>query len=174
MQFRLRKLLEKDAEGMLEWMHDPDVNRIFDAPFATFDKERVLNFISNAQDTSGESIHLACVDEDDRYLGTISLKNIDRVNSRAEYAISMRKAAHGTGASRYASEEILRIAFEEMKLNRIYLYLFSANERADRFYNKFGFVYEGTFEKHALFHGELCDVKWYRMLKSEWLERNGR
>ena len=171
MQFHLRLLKEKDADGMLEWMHDSNVNYVFGTPFATFDKERVLKFIENSQDTSGESIHMACVDENDQYLGTISLKDIDRVNSRAEYAISMRRAAHGTGAARYASEEILRIAFEELNLNRIYLYLFSANERADRFYQKFGFIYEGTFAKHALFHGEPCDVKWYRILKEEWLER---
>lgn len=174
MNFHLRMLKPEDADGMLDWMHDPDVNRIFDAPFASFDKERVLRFIENAQDMHGENLHLACVDENDMYLGTISLKNIDRDNSRAEYAISMRRAAHGTGASRYASEEILRIAFEEMGLNRIYLYLFAANERADRFYKKFGFIYEGTFVKHALFHGELCDVKWYRMLKDEWIERTNR
>ena len=174
MQFRLRLLNEKDAEGMLEWMHDPDVNRVFDAPFATFDKERVLNFIRNAQDTNGESLHLACVNEKDEYLGTVSLKDIDRTNGRAEYAISMRRAAHGTGASRYASEEILRIAFEELGLHRVYLYLFAANERADHFYQKFGFIYEGTFAKHALFHGQPCDVKWYRMLKEEWKDRCGK
>ena len=34
MQFSLRLLKEKGADGMLEWMHDPDVNRVFDAPFA--------------------------------------------------------------------------------------------------------------------------------------------
>lgn len=171
MNFRLRNLKAEDADGMLEWMHDPEINSVFGTTFESFDKEKVLCFIENAQDMSGESIHLACVDEHDQYLGTVSLKNIDHVNSRAEYAISMRRRAHSTGASKYASEEILRIAFEELGLARVYLFLFALNERADNFYNKFGFIYEGTFVKHIRLRGELCDVKWYRMLKEEWVER---
>lgn len=171
MNFKLRPLKEQDAEGMLEWMHDPNINCVFDAPFGTFDKDRVLRFIAASQDIQGSDLHLACVNENDEYLGTVSLKHIDREHGRAEYAISMRRMAHGTGASRYASEEILRIAFEELNLTRVYLYLFSVNERADHFYKKFGFVYEGTFVQHEMFHGKLCDVKWYRILKSEWIER---
>ena len=42
-------------------------------------------------------------DQDDEYLGTISLKNIDLKNKNAEYAISTRKKARGTGANQQAT-----------------------------------------------------------------------
>ena len=170
MAYRLRQLEPKDATFMLEWMHDPDINQVFAAPFASFTLERVQAFIENAGKEPEKNLHLACVDEKDEYLGTISLKNINRENQNAEYAISFRKCAHGTGASRYATQEILRIAFEELGLEKVYLYVLSINPRANRFYQKVGFVHEGTLRKHVM-HGEaLCDELWYGVLRSEWEE----
>jgi len=168
MAFRLREFKQKDAELMLKWMHDPDVNHVFAAPFATFTLEKVRAFIESANANKEENLHLACVDENDTYLGTVSLKNISRENENAEYAISFRKSAHGTGASRYATQEILRIAFEEMGLRRVYLYVLSINPRANRFYQKVGFVHEGTLRNHVKHGGKLCDEIWYGILREEW------
>ena len=42
---KLRKLAEKDAELMLEWMHDPAVNHVFRADFASMSQDDVLSFI---------------------------------------------------------------------------------------------------------------------------------
>ncbi len=153
---------------MLEWMHDPEINQVFAAPFATFTLEKVLAFIKSAGESQDNNLHLACVDENDTYLGTISLKNIDKENENAEYAISFRKSAHGTGASRYATQEILRIAFEELKLEKVYLYVLSINPRANRFYQKVGFIQEGTLRKHVKHGNALCDEIWYGMLRTEW------
>lgn len=168
MTYRLRELQQKDAELMLEWMHDPDVNHVFAAPFATFTIEKVRTFIENANAAKEENLHFACVDENDTYLGTVSLKNISRKNENAEYAISFRKSAHGTGASCYATQEILRIAFEEMGLSRVYLYVLSINRRANRFYQKVGFAHEGTLRNHVMHGGKLCDEIWYGILRGEW------
>lgn len=171
MEFSLRKLELQDAEGMLEWMHDEEVNKVFETPFSTFTYEKVASFITQAQNEMSDSIHRACVDSQNRYLGTVSLKNIDPINKNAEYAISFRSCAHGIGASMYATKEILRIAFEELNLEKIYLYLFEMNHRAEAFYKKCGFVYEATFVRHMVLNGELQNIKWYRMLKEEWKQK---
>ena len=168
MAFKLRPFEDKDAELMLEWMHDPDINRVFAAPFASFTLDKVRTFISGTRVECAQNLHLACVDENDTYLGTISLKNIDRESENAEYAISFRKGAHGSGAALYATQEILRIAFEELKLKRVYLYVLSINPRANRFYQKAGFVHEGTLRKHVMHNGLLCDEIWYGILRGEW------
>jgi len=168
MAFRLRKLEQKDAERMLEWMHDPQVNHVFAAPFASFTIEKVRAFIERANEERQENLHLACVDENDEYQGTISLKNISKENQNAEYAVSFRRSAHGTGAAAYATKEILRIAFEELGLCRVYLYVLSINPRANRFYQKAGFVHEGTLRSHVMHNGALCDEIWYGMLKEDW------
>lgn len=167
---RLRPLMPKDSKGMLLWMHDDSINQIFAANFAAFSEEKVLRFIETAQDETTD-LHRACVNDADEYLGTVSLKHIDNEAKNAEYAVSFCKEAQGTGAAAFATEEILRIAFEQLKLERVYLNVLAENVRADRFYQKFGFIYEGTFARHICIRGRLKDLKWYRMLKSEWQVR---
>lgn len=169
---RLRPLEAKDAEGMLSWMHDDSINSIFAADFKSFTKDKVLSFIENS-DKNKDDLHLACVNDDDEYLGTVSIKHIDREAKNAEYAVSFCKRAHGTGASSFATKEILRIAFYELGLKRVYLNVITENKRANAFYKKIGFVYEGTFKKHILINGELKDLNWYRMLKEEFDELYG-
>ncbi len=166
---RLRKLQEKDAAWMLEWMHDPDINRFFAADFKSNDIESVKKFI-NRRDC-GQNVHYACVNDEDEYLGTVSLKNINYLAKNAEYAISFGKRAHGTGAAHFATREILKIGFNELELERVYLNVLSENVRANKFYEKFGFIYEGEFKRHINIRGDLKDLKWYRMLKDEYYSK---
>ena len=42
---KLRKLCDKDAESMLEWMHDPAVNHVFRAHLAEMPMENARPFI---------------------------------------------------------------------------------------------------------------------------------
>ncbi len=163
----LRKLMEKDAEGMLDWMHDSDINRYFRFDAANMTKDKALAYIVNAN-ASESDVHYAIINDNDEYLGTISLKNIDYENSKAEYAISTRKKAHGTGCAMEATKEILRIAFEELGLEKVYLNVLSDNMRANKFYQKVGFVYEGEFRNDLKIKDRFHNLKWYSVLKSDF------
>ena len=70
-------------------------------------------------DNSGTSIHLAVADDSDTYMGTVSLKHIDKVAGNCEFAITVRKCAMGEGYSSYAMKEIIRIPIEELNLKQI-------------------------------------------------------
>ena len=166
----LRKLELKDAIGMLEWMHDAEIQKCF--RFNTEDKnlDDVIKFIQSAEirPINGKSVHFAIVDERDEYLGTISLKEIDAVAKNAEYAISLRKCAQGKGVGTRATREILRIAFEEFALEKVYLNVLADNETAIRLYEKIGFIYEGQFRNHLFLRGEYKSLRWYSMLRDEY------
>lgn len=169
MKFTLRELQPKDAGFMQEWMHDEDVISSLGSDFSSKTLDDALSFIEHANDSKNcKNLHLACVDETDEYLGTVSLKNIDEVNKNAEYAICFRRKAHGTGAPAFATAEILRIAFEKMQLEKVYLYLYSINKRANRFYQKQCFVLEGCQQKQAVHKGEFVDVIWYGITREMW------
>lgn len=169
---RLRKLVEKDAEGMLEWMHDPEIQKRFRFDAGQQNMDSVLNFIKHADIKliDGADMHYAIADENDEYLGTISLKNIELTDKKAEYAISLRRKAQGKGIAFAATKEILRLAFECYGFERIYLNVLADNEKAIRLYEKVGFVYEGAFRKHLFLGGEYKTLKWYSMLKEEYGE----
>ena len=137
-QFSLRPLKDKDAKRMLEWMRDPDITHYLQIGGERTTLESVLCFIENTADES-ENLHRAIVNENNEYLGTISLKHIDHKQREAEYAISMHPSALGTGASAEGTRLILKLAFQQLGLDRIYLYVQEENKRAVRFYEKNGF-----------------------------------
>ena len=80
---------------------------------------------------------MAVTDDNDIYMGTASLKNIN--NGMAEFAIVIRKEAMGEGYSRYVMEEIIRIGLDKLKLNLIYWFVSPENKRAVKFYDKNGY-----------------------------------
>lgn len=160
----LRKLKEKDACFMIEWMKDPNLNCFFSFDANNITYENTIEFILKA-DIDKLNSHYAIVDEADEYLGTISLKNIDNHNNHAEYAISLRACAIGKGVAAEATQKILDIAFNDMNLNKVYLNVLSDNNRAIRFYEKMGFTYEGEFIKHIKIKGEYKNLKWYSIFK---------
>lgn len=142
-QFFLRPLEFDDEERMLAWMKDTYVTQYLrlDGEHKTLADMRA--FIKASKDDISH-LHRAISDENDRYCGTISLKNIDLERKEAEYAIVLHPEAMGTGAAKYASKEILRIAFEQLGLTRVYLNVIERNVRAIRLYEKLGFRYQHT------------------------------
>ena len=167
--FKLRGLQIKDAEGMLEWMHAEETKHIFQKDMSSMTYEMVSSFIEKAGNAPSDAdfVHFAVVDDSDEYLGTISLKDIDRVNRCAEYAVSFRKCAQGTGAAMFATQEILRYAFEDLGLHRVYLNVRTTNGRANAFYKKAGFVYEGTSKDSLLLDGKYESLNWYAKINNE-------
>lgn len=133
---KLRKLELKDAPLMLEWMHDKSVVEDLRTNFLKKTMEDCENFIRGSWDDK-KNWNMAIVDESDTYMGTISLKNIQ--NRSAEFGITIRKAAMGKGYAIQAMREVLRIGFEEMKLEKIFWCVSPNNKRAVRFYDKNGF-----------------------------------
>ena len=159
----LRKLEEKDAPFMLEWMHDNTINCNFQYPFAEMTIEKVKDFIKNS--FNEENKHFAIVDAKDEYLGTISLKNISQKNKNAEYAIVTRKKAHGTGAAMQATQELLCYAFQELGLHKVYLNVLEDNIRARKFYEKCGFVQEGISKDAIMASDGYQSLVWYGIIE---------
>ncbi len=117
---RLRCLQDRDAEGMLEWMHDPMIASCFRFDSMSYTKKDVLDFIHHANDNPLNK-HYAMVDEGDEYLGAIGLKNIDLKNKKAEFTISLRRKTHGKGIAKAATDLALKEAFVTHKLEKNYL-----------------------------------------------------
>ena len=133
---KLRKLEIKDAPLMLEWMHDDSVVHDLRTDFLAKTLENCESFILTAQDTKLD-LHLAIVDDNDEYMGTVSLKHI--VDDSAEFGITVRKCAMGKGYSDFGMTEIIRLGKQERGIKKIYWCVDPINLRAVRFYDKHGY-----------------------------------
>ena len=171
---KLRRLQEKDAENMLEWMHDPENQKGFQRDMMSMTLENAKNFCIEASSEEyckqNRDLHLAIIDETDEYFGTISLKNINMEYHSAEMAISVRKKARGQGVAKRAVGLLLQKCFGEMGLHRVYLTVLSDNIVAIRFYEKCGFTYEGELRDHLFIRGNYISWKLYGMLEDEYSE----
>ncbi len=110
MNIRLRVLKNSDASFMLEWMHNSTVVENLNVDFMSKTIEDCEKFISSSFGDD-DNLHLAIVNQEDIYQGTVSLKNIH--NKMAEFAIVIRKSAMGKDIAKYAMEQILHIGFCE-------------------------------------------------------------
>lgn len=135
----LRKLQPKDAPLMLEWMHDESVVSHLGTNFAAKTIDDCLRFIAASEETA-KDLHLAIADEDDTYMGTVSLKHMDFAQGTAEFAITVRAQAMGKGFSHFGMERILEMGIQEMGLTAIYWCVSPQNLRAVRFYDKHGYL----------------------------------
>ncbi len=132
---KLRKLCGADAPLMLEWMHDPSVAGNMGTNFAEKTVEDCQRFVTASQE-NGEDLHLAVADENDAYMGTVSLKHLNRDKGTAEFAITVRKCAMGKGYSAFGMNAILKLGLKELGLKQIYWCVSPKNARAVRFYDK--------------------------------------
>ena len=67
MEYRLRELKIKDCEGMLEWMHDCEINCNYTDTIRRGTKESTTAFIktANRQREEGLACHYAIVDDNE-------------------------------------------------------------------------------------------------------------
>ena len=132
----LRELRNQDAPLMLEWMHDESVVKDLQTDFTSKTLEDCEKFIANSL-LERHNLHLAIADDEDVYQGTVSLKNI--INGTAEFAITIRASAMGSGIAAEAMKKILEVGFEKEGLHTIYWCVSPENKRAVRFYDKNGY-----------------------------------
>ena len=157
----LRKLKTADAPLMLDWMHDASVVAYLGANFAAKTLADCEGFIASSR-TDEHNLHLAVVNDDDEYMGTVSLKHLDRARGTAEFAITVRAEAMGKGYSRYGMSRILEMGIRELGLKEIYWCVSPENTRAVRFYDKGGYTRIQKVPEHILapYPGD-WDLIWY-------------
>lgn len=170
---RLRNLEKKDAPLMLEWMHDKNVVSQLRTNFLSKTMEDAVAFIEQAKDTQ-ENLHLAIVSDEDEYMGTVSLKNVNYDKKIAEFGITVRAEAMTHGYAWFGMRSILEKAFSEFNLDCVYWCVSRQNKRAVRFYDKHNF-HETLDISPTMRQGyeDIPNLKWYSALKGDvWDNRD--
>ncbi|MCH8065015.1 MAG: GNAT family N-acetyltransferase [Chloroflexi bacterium] len=176
---RLRALEPSDLERVYSWINDREVTRYIAAryPMSRADEERWLRGSSPNSFGGGVQLAIEVKNGEVQNGGTnevAHIGNIDLVEVRPED----RKAGLGVmigdkdywsnGYGTDAVVTILRFAFHEMNLNRVWLHAFDFNERAQACYRKCGFQEEGRLREHYYTEGRYCDSVVMAVLRHEF------
>ena len=168
MQIRIRKFEQFDIESKVKWINDPRNNQYlhYDLPLEV---EKTRNWYESIK--ARKDRYDAVIEADGVPCGLIGLLNIDSKNRKAEYYISMGEVEYkGKGVAGAASRLILEYAFNELQLNRVYLYTEVDNIPAQRLFQKVGFREEGKLHNHLYSHGKFVDSYIYGFCRNDYAD----
>ena len=156
----LRLMTWDDTDMIIKWRNSDGVRKNFIYQ-ALFTRESHENWIRTKVETGPVVQRIICDLASAKPLGSVYIRDIDRVHKKAEYGIFIgEEEARGRGLGTAAAKLMLRYCFEEEKLHRIYLRALSGNEQAIRSYEKAGFVKEGYLRDDVCIDGQYYDIVW--------------
>lgn len=165
MDVSIRAFRFEDIPLKIRWINDPE-NNFYLHYNIPLEYEATCAWFANKNNT----IRYDCVIlANEMPVGLIGLLAIDEENSKAEYYISMGEQSYKRkGVASSATKIILRYAFEELRLNKVYLNVDADNVAACSLYEKSGFQKEGVFREDLSRHGVLIDRIRYAILRSDY------
>lgn len=92
------------------------------------------------------------------YLGNVWLWGVHPVHRNAELRILMGPQAKGKGYGTEACRGLLRFAFNDFNLNKVFLYVLAHNIAAVRTFEKAGFSREGVLQQEFFVAGKYEDA----------------
>jgi RimJ/RimL family protein N-acetyltransferase len=166
----LRPAERTDIDLFVRWFADAETTRYLAvrAPFSRAMEEKWFDSMLEQQGKGGYHF-VICLLGDDRAIGTAGFHHVNQEDGHASFGISIgEKAEWSKGYGTDALRAICDFGFGQLRLERIELDVYEPNVRAQRSYEKAGFVTEGTL-RHAHFSdGTYHDVLRMSLLREEW------
>ena len=141
----LRHWSENDAEELYKYASDPEVGPPAGWPSHTSaeNSREIIRTVLSAPET-----YAVCLKENGKPIGSVGLHRNDLAERDDEYELGywIGKPFWGQGLIPEASRELLRYAFEDLGMNRIWCGYYDGNEKSHRVQEKLGFVFHHTTE----------------------------
>ena len=144
----LRRWEDSDAESLFEYAKDPEVGPIAGWP-AHQSIEESRNVIR--QVFRGKEAYALCLREDNRAIGAIELKlnghtDLTERDDECELGYWIGKPFWGQGLVPEAAREILRHAFEDIGMTKVWAGYYEGNDKSKRVQEKCRFRYQWKTE----------------------------
>ena len=144
----LRRWREDDAENLFRYAQDPDVGPVCGwPPHQNAEESRyVIRHV-----LSGPECYAICLKEDEKAIGCIELRlngstDMTDRDDECELGYWLGKPFWGQGIMPEAAKEIIRHAFEDLNMEKIWCGYYEGNCKSKRCQEKCGFRYQWTTE----------------------------
>jgi RimJ/RimL family protein N-acetyltransferase len=176
-RLRLTPLNLDHTDAILEWANDPAVTGNSEFWRQPSDRKRVARFILEHEDDPA-CVYFAAFARDDAperdlgYVGNVFLFKIEPKHRHCQVGITLKQAAWNHGFAQELLPAVLGYAFDGLALNKVYLQVFTTNEKAVRLYRKLGFKEEGVLRQHYFVNGAYHDMYSMSVLQGEFTTGN--
>ena len=176
-RIRFRHAEKSDLPRFAEWLNDPEVRAglALHLPLSLLEEENWFEAMSKRPPDE----RVLCIEvrrpgpEGDEWvtIGNCGFLEIDWRNRLSEFGIFIGdKTYWNQGYGSEAVRLLLKLGFDSLNLNRIFLRVFENNPRAIRAYEKVGFVHEGRQRQAEWRDGRYIDVLMMSILREEYKE----
>jgi RimJ/RimL family protein N-acetyltransferase len=178
MDISLREFGRDDFARLIEWVNSAGsesflrwAGTAFEYPLTEAQLEAHL---AEAEGPEATRRVFAAAAASGEVVGHVELSRIDRTNQSASISRLLvgEPSARGKGVGADIVSRLLDMAFGEMKLHRVDLYVLDFHVAALRTYQGLGFKTEGHLVEARRSGGKYWNVYYMAMLEEEWLSRD--
>jgi diamine N-acetyltransferase len=170
-RIRLRAAEREDIPRFVAWLNDPEVRQflLLNLPMSQADEEGWFDQMLKSPPPEHVLVIEALTEDGWTPIGNTSLMDIKWVDRNAEIGIFIGdKEYWNRGYGRDTMKLMLRHAFTNLNLHRVFLRVFEHNVRGIRSYEHAGFVHEGRLRQAVFREGRYYDVLLMSVLQIEW------
>lgn len=154
----LRFMNPEDTDLIVKWRNSDAVRKrfIYQKPFTRKSHEEWIEKMVN----TGRVVQLIiCLKDGDIPVGSVYIRDIDEEHHKGEYGIFIgEEYARGKGIGTRTARLMVKFAFLELHLHRLFLRVFADNVRAISSYEKAGFSREAYLKDDVCINGEYRDI----------------
>lgn len=168
---RLRAPERSDLENFVAWLNDPEVRQGLSLylPLSMGEEEKWYQGMLERPSAEHPLVIEIQLGDAWKPVGNCGFHAIDWRSRSSEVGIFIgEKSLWNQGFGTSAMRLLLKVGFDTLNLNRIFLRVHSDNPRAIRSYEKVGFVHEGIFRQGEYKDGRFIDIFFMSVLRSEW------
>ncbi len=166
---RLRGYEKSDAATLVKWFSDEEVTDHIGTTAFPVTRAAQERAIERTQAPDSDDKGFAIETLAGETIGDCGLRAFNWISRKAELYITIGdKSCWNRGYGTDTVKVLLRLGFEKMNLNSVFLTTLATNQRAIRCYEKCGFTREGLLRQSSFVRGQYVDVVPMSILRADW------
>lgn len=172
----LRKPEIKDAKDIVEGINNLEITKwllVVPYPYKLKDAKWYVNHVKEKYKKKPKEDYYFQIElkSEKKTIGCVGIHHIDKRQKTATIGYWLSQKYWRQGIVSEALKEVLKFAFNKLKLRRLEAEVFKGNIKSAGLLMKQGFKYEGTKRQSNICKatGEICDAEIYGLLKQDYI-----
>lgn len=175
----LRSPTKKDVDDLVEGLNNLKVSRYLAKVPYPYRKKDAIWWINHCNEKKKRKDSYAFEIElrkEKKLIGACGLHRYDKFNESVEIGYWVNEKYWRKGIITEAAVAVMDFAFRKLKVSRIEVMAYVANDASNGVIKKLGFTYEGMLRKYhkTMSTKKVYDTNVYSMLKTEWPKNKKR
>ena len=169
-RLKLRAFKKEDAEELTKLLQDKDIFLTTMTVPYPYQKKDAYEWIgTQRKDAENLNAFHWCLEckKTRSIIGVLSA-SLKAHDESAELGYWVGKKYWNQGYTTEAVKEVIRFAFEELGLNRVYAHYMANNPASGKVMQKAGMLHEGILKQHYKKEGKFVDVEYYGVLAQQY------